>query len=79
MLNSVSAPIQALKLNKQKWEEAREHSERAVETDDEPRCWFPANLQEGAGLLFPCSFGVVDLEHPLGEQNPTALSLKFYI
>lgn len=56
-----------LKLSKEKWDEAREHSMRAVVADSRMRAWYPDRRSLDTGVLFTCRLGVVDLERPVGE------------
>jgi hypothetical protein len=59
--------MQVLKLPKEKWDEAREHSKRAVIADNRLRVWYQDPTTLDVGLLFPCHLGQVALDQPAGE------------
>ena len=53
-----------LKLTKG-WDAARDHARTAVGTDNRMRIWY-AQHPPGAGLLFRCAGGAVQLDEPMG-------------
>lgn len=59
--------MQVLKLPKEKWDEAKEHSKRAVIADNRLRVWYQDPTAMDVGLLFPCNLGQVALDQPAGE------------
>jgi hypothetical protein len=60
---------QVLKLNKEKWEEARDHALKAVVVDNRMRVWWAQQsstpAQHRVGIVFSCTKCTVDLETPI--------------
>jgi hypothetical protein len=51
----------------EKWEEARDHSMRAVVADSRMRAWYADRRSLDVGVLFTCRLGSVDVDRPVGE------------
>ncbi|GMH34106.1 hypothetical protein BSKO_01940 [Bryopsis sp. KO-2023] len=56
---------QVLKLNKEKWDDARDHAMKAVVPDNRMRAWYSDHHNHNIGLLFTSRMGMVDLDWPV--------------